>query len=292
MAEQTQNQDATPIEQRAEGQPESMQQTEEKASRRPRVKSPYLFPVYDFNTARLIAETIERDGAGSLTEETLAITLKSSTKSSGFQLKALTARQFGLVTKQGSTLTTTPLAKAIFKPTSEVEKQKALAESFLKIPLFREVANKFKGQGLPESQTFRNILEREFKIDSKRIGDAERVLMDSARDAGVLVKSGNLTYLSVEKVTSFQSGAGEERVQGEPGTGIADGYLPPKSKENKPGGITQQTGMLPTIAEEDLLALAEDDFENFWTAFGKLVRARAERNKARGEATRNKIDGK
>lgn len=161
-------------------------------------RSPYLFPAYDFGFARQIAARVEKDGAGSLSEETLAIALKLSVKSSGFQLKALTARQFGLLLKQGQTLTTTALAKAIFKPTSEAEKKAALIQAFLNIPLFKEVATRFKGRPLPDSQDFRNILERELGIDSKRVADAERVLMDSARETGVIVNSGSNVYLSTE----------------------------------------------------------------------------------------------
>lgn len=270
----------------------STQQTEQKVARKTRVKSAYLFPMYDFNTAKLIADTIERDGAGNLTEETLAIALGSSVKSSGFQLKALTARQFGLVTKQGNTLSTTNLEKAIFKPTSEVEKQKALVESFLKIPLFREVANRFKGQSLPSNPAFRNILEREFKIANDRVADAERVLMDSAQDTGVLVRSGSLTYISVEKAgsiaeapsSSMGSGEGEEKDREEHGTG--------GTKGEKPQRTMQLAGFLPAIAEEDLLSLEQKDFDIFWAQFGKILRARAQRSKPQGETTKKEPENK
>jgi hypothetical protein len=163
-----------------------------------RMRSPYLFPAYDFGTANLIASKVELDGGGTLSEESLAMALRMSVKSSGFQLKALTARQFGLLIKQGNTLLTTPRAKAIIKPTTEDEKRKALVDSFLELPLFREVATRYKGTPLPQGQAFRNILEREFGIPSKRVTDAERVLIDTARQTGVLVDSGGNYYLSTE----------------------------------------------------------------------------------------------
>ena len=205
-------------------------QPEAKVAQKKRVRSPYLFPAYDFSKACQIAERVEIDGAGSLSEETLAIALHLSAKSSGFQLKTLTSRQFGLLTKQDNILSTTPLAKAIFKPKSEDEKKKAMAESFLTIPFFRAMATRFKGQPLPSDQALRNIIEREFGIDSKRVSDAAGVLISSAREAGVLVISGSSTYLSTERVTVERKEA-EEDIE-PPGTPpIAPPVMPPKYED-------------------------------------------------------------
>jgi hypothetical protein len=259
----------------------------QKKTRQTRTKSLYLFPVYDFNMARMIAETVERTGAGTLSEATLAITLSQSAKSSGFLLKTLTARQFGLLIKQGDTLSTTPLAKSIFKSTTEDEKKKALIESFLKIPLFRAVADRFKGQAIPQSEAFRNVLEREFKVDSKRVGDAEKVLIDSARDTGVLIKQGSITYLSAEMTISQQQQEGNTFIpEVPPSNSISIGVPSIKpSITGKPssGSNILQKGMLPSIAEEDLLGLSDDEFNNFWGAFGKIVRNRAKKITSEGE---------
>jgi hypothetical protein len=240
-----------------------------------RIRSPYLFPAYDFGIANLIASKVEQDGAGTLSEESLAIALRLSVKSSGFQLKALTARQFGLLTKQGNTLWTTPRAKAIFKPTTEDEKRKALIDSFLEIPLFRAVAARFKGTPLPQGQAFRNILEREFGIPSKRVSDAERVLLDSARETGILMTSGNNVYLSTElkpiERRDFETGAGQP---------IAQAAYPSTTKlPSTPGGIL-------TISEEDLATFDDAEFGKVWDALGKIVRARGKRR----EEKQNKIN--
>lgn len=246
-------------------------QTQAKSPKKKRVRSPYLFPAYDFGMARRIAETVEKDGAGNLSEETLAIALHLSAKSSGFQLKTLTARQFGLLTKQGQTLSTTPLAKAIFKPTTEDERGKALIESFLAIPLFREVTTRFKGQPLPQGQALRNILEREFRIESRRVSDAERVLMDSARETGVLISSGNYLYLSTERAAPAQP------------SGI------PQSGMEQPASITPplappapSVGIL-TISEDDLAEFGDTEFQEVWNALGKIVRAKGKRHRTQEE---------
>jgi hypothetical protein len=239
------------------------------------VRSLYLFPSYDLVLARQIAERVERDGAGTLSEETLAINLHLSVKSSGFQLKTLTARQFGLLTKRGQMLSTTPLAKAIFKPVNEAEKRNALVKSFLEIPLFREVANRFKGTPLPQSQDFRNILEREFKVDSKRVGDAERVLMDSAREAGVLLTSGGNAYLSTEPHAPEQSAA------------QTPAGAPPPITETPQVSVSGGK-ILPVIDETDLLELDDEQFRQFWDAYGEILRARAKRNQEQKESNKGK----
>ncbi|MBA7635900.1 hypothetical protein ES703_43510 [subsurface metagenome] len=252
-------------------------QTKPKEPKRKRARSPYLFPAYDFGMARQIVERVEKDGAGNLSEETLAIALHLSAKSSGFQLKTLTARQFGLLTKQGQTLSTTPMAKAILKPTTEDERSKALVDSFLAIPLFREIAARFKGQPLPQGQAFRNILEREFKIDSKRVSDAERVLMDSARETDVLVTSGSNTYLSTERGV-----VGKPPTQAPTEKPSLPQTIQPASIQNLPLSALGEK-VLPIIEEEDLLELNDEQFGQFWGAFGEILRARARRSKVQKE---------
>lgn len=195
-----------------------------KSARKPRVKATYMFPAYDLGSALQLARKVDSDGGGSLTEETLAINLGVSAKSSGYRLKCLAARQFGLLSKQRERLTTTSLTQAILKPTSDEEKANALKEAFTKIPLFSAVATKYKGQPLPQGETFRNILDREFRIERDRVIAAERVLMDSAREASVLVISGSNTYLSTERMAI-------ERKEPEPaGTEVPVTPTPPPGK--------------------------------------------------------------
>ena len=113
------------------------------------VRSPLLFPAYDFGEARQIAERVERLGGGVLSEDALAVDLHSSVKSSGFRLRRLAAGQFKLIEKKGDNLVTTHLAKGIIKPVSDAERENSIRESFLAIPLFNAIANKYKGLPIP-----------------------------------------------------------------------------------------------------------------------------------------------
>lgn len=116
-------------------QPEAIPEAITQKERRTAIRSPLLFPAYHFGEARKVAETVENKGGGKLEEHTLAIALGMSVKSSGFLLRALTARQFKLLQKNGNMLETTALAKQIFKPINEEERNHAMRESFLSIPL-------------------------------------------------------------------------------------------------------------------------------------------------------------
>ena len=165
---------------------DSTGQSRNGGSRKARRRSVYLFPAYGFTMALDIARQVEESGGGTLTEETLAVNLGLSKNSSGFRLKCLAARQFNLLNKQGVTVSTTSIAKAILKPTSNEDALRGYRQSFLSIPLFQAVAERYRGQRLPDSQTLRNVLEREFMVEHKRVQQAERLLLDSARDTYLL----------------------------------------------------------------------------------------------------------
>lgn len=221
-----------------------------------RVRSPYLFPAYGLGHAIQVAQRVETDGGGTLSEETLAIALGgSSTKSSTFRLQTLTPRQFGLLDKNGPNLSTTSLAKAIFKPTSDQEKANALWNAFLSIPLFRAVAERFEGHPVPQREAIRNILEREFGLQHNRVADAERVLMGSAREAGAMQTSGGNVYLAL--------------------AGIAATTTAPAQPAQEP--VQPSAGGQFAVTEQDLALLDDDEFESLWTGLGKIARRRGRR---------------
>ncbi len=242
--------------------------------RKTRQRSVYLFPAYGFTTALDIASRVEESGGGILTEETLAINLGLSAKSSGFRLKSLSARQFQLIGKQGDTLTTTPVAKAIFKPTSSEDALRGYREAFLSIPLFKAVAERYKGQRLPDSQTLRNVLEREFYVEASRVQQAERILLDSARDAHLLKHRGDGTYLSIA------DGASALEETGGPGFAIAEPLSRPNGTSHRPvqdyATLTHPANVL-TFTIDEIGDLESEEFEIVWRAVGILVKARRRR---------------
>lgn len=248
--------------------------------RKARQRSVYLFPAYGFSMALDIARQVEESGGGTLTEETLAVNLGLSKNSSGFRLKCLAARQFNLLVKQGPTVSTTSIAKAILKPTSDEDALRGYRQSFLSIPLFQAVAERYRGQRLPDSQTLRNVLEREFLVERKRVQQAERLLLDSARDTYLLKYRGDGTYLTIMDTP----------------TGLPEEPGLPEDAELEMGeaafaavGGSRLASMLPgasatantiTFSLDEIGQLQGEDFERVWEAIGILVKARSARRTA------------
>jgi len=269
-------------------------ETQPRKKRKPPVRSGYLFPIYDLGTALRISEKIEREGAGRLGEATLAISLGQSIKSSGFRLRLLSAKQFGLIAKEGDDLATTPTAKSIIKPMRPEERLQGLSTAFLNIPLFKEVANRFNGTPLPQGQAFRNVLEREFHIEASRVQDAERKILDSAREADVLIVKGDKQYLTPGQQT-HQDSPPLQGLDNSPngGHGGHTQFTPPYHQPPQHDSTTTKSEVdgLFTVTAEDLAALEEAEFQEIWGAIGKLVRARGKRNQLGLDADDQKDEG-
>ncbi len=110
------------------------------------------------------------------------------------------------------------------------------------MPLFQVVADRYKGIPFPQGQILRNILEREFKIDNARVRDAERLLLDSARDTGVLTTKGEKMYLVVSGIPTPQE---------QPDTSTSKDESPndtnkPENGDNdqKPNSTPQDSGLM------------------------------------------------
>ena len=252
--------------------------------RKARQRSVYLFPAYGFATALDIARRVEEGGAGNLTEDSLAVELGLSVKSSGFRLKSLTARQFQLLNKQGDALIVTPTAKAILKPTSNADALNGYRQAFMAIPLFRAVAERYRGQYLPDSRSLRNVLQREFQVDGSRAQQAEKLLMESARDTQVLTLSGDKSYLTVSGPLPSALAAPVAPTAPSP---LSDGILDPPPDLADANGLRQAaepaaaTNTL-TFSLDEIAQLSDEDFDTVWSAFGLLVKARRNRDQTNG----------
>ena len=269
-------------------------QSRSASRRKARQRSVYLFPAYGFSMALDIARQVEESGGGTLTEETLAVNLGLSKNSSGFRLKCLAARQFNLLVKQGATVSTTSIAKAILKPTSDYDALSGYRQSFLSIPLFQAVAERYSGQRLPDSQTLRNVLEREFLVERKRVQQAERLLLDSARDTYLLKHRGDGTYLAISDIPPGTPD--EPGLPGETESMLRETTLPAVATD---GGIRAVSrypdATLPTntiaFSLDEIGQLPEEDFERVWEAVGIIVKSRSTRRKAMTDADGDELGG-
>ena len=252
--------------------------------RKVRRRSVFQFPAYGFQMALDIARQVEENGGGTLTEETLAVNLGLSKNSSGFRLKCLAARHFNLLTKQGASVSTTSIAKAILKPTSDEDARRGYQQSFLSIPLFQAVSERYRGQRLPDSQTLRNVLEREFQVEPKRVQQAERMLLDSARRTQVLQHLDDGSYLNIsEAMQTGDDDSGASIDYDFPWTGgsFASTEVGDRSSHNIPTTNSVNTF---SFSLDEIGKLSDEDFISVWHAVGILVKARGARSRSSMES--------
>jgi hypothetical protein len=120
---------------------------------------------------------------------------------------------------------------------------------------------------LPQGPALRNILELEFKIRANRINDAERVLIDSARDTGVLIDAGDNIYLYTEQATQATTTTLEDKND-------TNQVLTPSPLSNTTLPSSSST-MLTINLEEHLAPFDDEEFWQIWSALGKIVRLKS-----------------
>ena len=147
-----------------------------------RQRSAVAFAYIDLEDTIAVAVAIhDHVGTGDCDEHQLSAWLGKSPKSSGFRALLSTARLFGLMDTDGSgKFKLTSLGRMAVDPTQARE---AKAKSFLAVPLYKEVFEKYKGGVLPPAAA----LEREIAqigVADKQKHTARLVLERSAQYAG------------------------------------------------------------------------------------------------------------
>jgi hypothetical protein len=145
------------------------------------------YPKYDLMTCIDLADKVKNKGGNDCSVEQLGAFLGyTNTTGGGFATKVANARAFGLIETVQGRYRITPRAETLLYPASEAERQQALTEAFLDVPMYGRVYEMHRGQRLPEALGLKNLLHREFQIP---VGDqvtlALRVMMDSAEQAGM-----------------------------------------------------------------------------------------------------------
>lgn len=133
-----------------------------------------------------LASTIYERGAGTMTLDDLATLMGTSIKSSGFRMKMVAMRAFGLLLTDGRSARLSPLGKAIVAPTSREERQESIFQSFNSIPIFGLLHEKFQGGFLPEDTFLANIIEKEYSSPSEYKEKWLKCFKESGKAAGIL----------------------------------------------------------------------------------------------------------
>lgn len=146
-----------------------------------RQRSSIAFPYLALDEAIKVATAIHNNqGTGACTRDQLAAWLKLSAKSSGFRTRLSATELFGLITENGDTVQLTELGRMIIDAKRERE---ARSKSFLSVPLFRAVYEKYKGGVVPPAAAVENELVA-LGVAQTLKGTARSVLERSADAAG------------------------------------------------------------------------------------------------------------
>ncbi len=146
-----------------------------------RIRSTIEFPYGDQNQAVEVARKIHTEAGMECTVEQLAAWFTQSRTSGTFRQRLSTARIFGFIeTERGGNILLTPLGREVVDPGQE---QKARAQAFMVIPLYKSLFEKFKGYTLPP----RSALEKEITqlgVSPKQKTRARQAFERSATQAG------------------------------------------------------------------------------------------------------------
>ena len=124
---------------------------------------------------------------------------KMNRKDSGpFMAIVSAAGKFGLVDSQKGKLTTTKLFKSLELSYNDQEKKIILLKSFLKVPLFKELYNKFIDKELPINM-LEKILIREFDVDKKLGSRVAKYFIEGAKQVELLKEDNKIKKMEIEE---------------------------------------------------------------------------------------------
>jgi hypothetical protein len=151
-----------------------------------RISGDNRYPKYDLNSCLALAEKVKNGGGNDCTVEQLGALLGyKNTNGGGFATRVANAKMFGLIETVQGRYRTTPRAETILYPATPNERQQALVDAFLSVPVYKRIYETHKGQRLPEALGMQNLLHRDYQIPAgEPVILALRVLMDSAEQTG------------------------------------------------------------------------------------------------------------
>lgn len=152
---------------------------------KPKPKSSVHFPYVNLDRSIEVARKIIEQAGGRCDRTQLAAILDySGVQNGGFLSRVAAAKMFGLIEESASGISVTERGRAIVSPVRESDGDSARVDAFLSVELFRRVFEEFSGQTLPQVAGLQNLLQNTYGVVPNQVGNALRVLLDSADTAG------------------------------------------------------------------------------------------------------------
>jgi predicted nucleotide-binding protein len=150
----------------------------------------------------------------------VAVALDVQPSSSNFRMLTGAAIAYGLTTGgyNADTISITPLAMRVVRPTTEGDDIAAKREAFLKPRVIREFLQKYDRAPIPRDDIARNVL-LEFGVPTDRAAEVLSLIVEGARDLGFLQQIEDRTYVDLSstkihfesKVTEVASATTSEK---------------------------------------------------------------------------------
>ncbi len=192
-------------------------QTEKKVvSKRRRATA--LFPKDSLKDALKIPETIRDQNAGKpFSRITLAKALEISPGGSKLRSLIISANKYGLIEGNyaSETIGISDFGKSIVYPRTDEEQKTGLKTALYNIELFKEFFENFNGNRVPRKELLLNTLNRDYNIPVDDTAACHEMLMQNARDLGILTTVKGAEYVEVSRLSAAEIKETEEIEQDE-----------------------------------------------------------------------------
>lgn len=168
-------------------------------------RSKSLFPKRTLKDALRVAEAIQSNNAGEPYDRLdLAKALDNSPSSSSFRALITASGQFGLTAGSyaAEQISLTDLGRLIVAPRTPTERNQALLSALMSIHIFKTFFTKFDTKKMPEAELVKNTLSRDLKIPTNRIKACYDMILENARELGILDEISGNTYVRLSQLST------------------------------------------------------------------------------------------
>lgn len=166
-----------------------------------RERSTIGFPYLDLDDAIEVTKAVHEVGGSNCEWEQLAAKLGMAAKGGGFRMRVLTAKTFGFLSYDKSTVTLTEVG---LRAVDGQQEKAARIDAFLTVPLYKRVYEQFKGTSLPGNVGIENFIVS-VGVAQKQKDKARQVFLRSAKQAGFFELSADrLTLPAIKGSTKPQ----------------------------------------------------------------------------------------
>lgn len=163
---------------------------EEAPVKRTRERSTIEFPYSDLESTVEMVRTLHAKAGTQCEDVQLASWMNQTASGGGFRSRLSAGRMFGLIETNGPHVSVTSLG---LDATDEDRAAPALAEAFLRVPLYRQMYEKYKGYALPPPQAIESQMEG-MGVTPRQKDRARQTFTKSAQYAGYIdAQTGRLT---------------------------------------------------------------------------------------------------